>query len=1271
MAEVFKAKSFGVEGFEKVLVIKRILPALAESKAFVDMFVHEAKLAVRLSHANVVQVFDLGRVDRSGEPPSYFMAMEYVAGLDLATVLGRCRQAKRALPLGMAIFIAAEVAKGLDHAHRRRDEQGQPLGIVHRDVSPQNILLSWEGEVKVTDFGIAKARDNLDQRPDESTVRQLKGKHAYMSPEQARSEPVDARSDIFSLGVALYEMLAGVNPFRAPTPFETLRRVQACEFPPLELLRDDVPKSLGSLVARALAKHPSERFPDAARAYEELLAYLYQSSARFGAADLAEFLAAVREAETDDARAGESPANKLREETPVERPSSSSGLRSADPPTPSRPPIASAQWREASAMVLSMRTAGGPPEESARKAACELVARYGGVLLDGSSPFELATLFGLEGSDGRDSEHAARCARLAVRRLTAAGVTASAGVHVGRVLVGRDGAAVQDEHVSALLSQAQELARAADGRVAASPQTARSLRGLFAFEPLRGDAMVIGDERAAHETYGRFVGRREELGRIGRLMAAASKRKLQVVTLVGPEGVGKTRLLHEVGRRLSKGEFNVGFYVAACPPGGEAAPLSAITAMLHALCGVPAESPPERVRAVEPSLRALGLLDEEVSAVLAQLGLADTSRAGTHALRNAFSKALMRLAEDRVHAFAWDDAHAIDEASLEVLRLTAKRLPHARLTFLFAGRSDLAVPIATLGAREEVVLDVLPREDAERLLALRIGASELPPELSTFCTRLAGGHPLFLEELARDLLDARAVVVDGGTVRSITLDGELAVPRPLRAIIAGRVARLAPELLATLQLAAVVGEPIADDVLEGLADGGSASLDALEERGLLLRAPKSTRAFASPLLHDIILHGTPGDARRELHARIAAALEQTAAPRLDDHEARIAAHWAEAGERGRAASLYARSGARRLASRHFDSAADAALRALDLGARASLPVDEIVTILPTLSAALERTRIGRRAPDVLARALAYVETEGTPEHQIAARMEIASAYGAISLLDRALETLAPAHALASDGPLAARVWLVEAQLHALRGDFARVLTSVVRAEAGPLEPHLVGRALKLRAQSHGALGERDAAFAYLDQAAKALGDAFPEVERHKVRALTHYFVGDFAGTVTASVQATELAKAAGLTFEVAVNLHNMGDAFIRLGDNPHAYAVLSESLSACEQCGADRLASQNRVFLGYLDAVKGVPGGETQLRSGIAHAEERGYAWDVVNGRFLLGLLLEHDGHYAAACAELDACARHAEELQNRLIALDCRAALDRCERARADQRAT
>jgi len=154
MAELFKAKAHGVEGFEKILVIKRILPELSENPRFVDMFINEAKIAVTLSHANIVQVFDLGKTEGS-----YYIAMEYVAGMDLATLLSRARKAHRKTSPELAVFIISELAKGLDYAHRRRDAEMHALNIIHRDVSPQNVLLSWEGEIKLTDFGIAKARN--------------------------------------------------------------------------------------------------------------------------------------------------------------------------------------------------------------------------------------------------------------------------------------------------------------------------------------------------------------------------------------------------------------------------------------------------------------------------------------------------------------------------------------------------------------------------------------------------------------------------------------------------------------------------------------------------------------------------------------------------------------------------------------------------------------------------------------------------------------------------------------------------------------------------------------------------------------------------------------------------------------------------------------------------------------------------------------------------------------------------------------------------------
>src|SRR5687768_16231380 len=200
MAEVYRAKSHGVEGFEKVLVIKRILPELGENPQFVEMFINEAKIAVTLSHANIVQVFDLGRADES-----YFIAMEYVAGYDLATVLARGHRLGRPIPQELAVYVVSELAKGLDYAHRRRDAQLRPLNIVHRDVSPQNVLISFESEVKLTDFGIAKAA--LAVSSEENTeAGVLKGKYAYMSPEQARGEEVDSRTDMFALGVVLHEL---------------------------------------------------------------------------------------------------------------------------------------------------------------------------------------------------------------------------------------------------------------------------------------------------------------------------------------------------------------------------------------------------------------------------------------------------------------------------------------------------------------------------------------------------------------------------------------------------------------------------------------------------------------------------------------------------------------------------------------------------------------------------------------------------------------------------------------------------------------------------------------------------------------------------------------------------------------------------------------------------------------------------------------------------------------------------------------------------------
>src|SRR2546425_1790066 len=200
MAEVFAAKAFGVEGFERLLAIKQILPTMGEDPEFISMFVDEARIAVQLAHANIVQVLELGKHEES-----LYIAMEYVSGRDLRQLMERFRKRQEAMPLPQVCLIVAEVCEALDHAHRKRDAQGRALGIVHRDVSPQNVLVSFEGEVKLIDFGIAKAESRLQKT--QSGI--LKGKFSYMSPEQVKGDAVDGRSDVFACGILLWELVCG------------------------------------------------------------------------------------------------------------------------------------------------------------------------------------------------------------------------------------------------------------------------------------------------------------------------------------------------------------------------------------------------------------------------------------------------------------------------------------------------------------------------------------------------------------------------------------------------------------------------------------------------------------------------------------------------------------------------------------------------------------------------------------------------------------------------------------------------------------------------------------------------------------------------------------------------------------------------------------------------------------------------------------------------------------------------------------------------------
>src|SRR5687767_9558280 len=316
MAEVFRAKAYGVEGFERLVAVKKILPNIAEDNEFITMFVDEAKIASQLTNAHIAQIYELGEVDGS-----YFIALEHIHGRDLRAIFERCRQTGAPMPVAQACWIIMKMCEGLDYAHSKRDAQGRDLNLVHRDVSPQNILVSFEGEIKIIDFGIAKAAGKVGK----TQAGILKGKFGYMSPEQVRGLPIDRRSDIFSAGIVLYELLTNERLFVGESDFSTLEKVRNVEILPPSTYNRKIPDELERIVLKALAKDVEDRYQNAIDLHDELQAFVYTAGEFYSRKDLAGWMKRTFAKEIDEETAKLESYRQLK--PPTEPP----------PPTPSKP----------------------------------------------------------------------------------------------------------------------------------------------------------------------------------------------------------------------------------------------------------------------------------------------------------------------------------------------------------------------------------------------------------------------------------------------------------------------------------------------------------------------------------------------------------------------------------------------------------------------------------------------------------------------------------------------------------------------------------------------------------------------------------------------------------------------------------------------------------------------------------------------------------------------------------------------------------------------
>ncbi|MDB4985848.1 MAG: Serine/threonine protein kinase PrkC, regulator of stationary phase, partial [Myxococcaceae bacterium] len=909
MGEVWKARSHGVEGFEKILVIKRIQPGLSDNEPFVELFIDEAKTAVMLTHANIAQVFDLGMADGT-----YFIAMEYVRGPDLGFVLAWCKAQRVPLPQELAIFIVSELAKGLDYAHRRRSTELVPLGIVHRGISPENVLLSYEGEVKLTDFGMARAREAVP-----ALAEVPPAKYAYLAPEQIRDEDLDARADVYALGVLLFEALIGSRVLDHESAQATFARTVASEPMPLERLDASVPSALRAVIERATAVRREDRYANAGELYEQLIELLYESGRRVSALDLARWLETIEVVSEDESATQQMHFSGLEQIFGEQQPAPGTNTE------PDAQPLLDAEldaftfaddggaifpprseWREVSVLLVS---ADRPLELAA------FAPRFGGELLTEGK--ESLLVFGLGEADGRDAHAAARCA-LRLARVHGRELLRSV-VHSGRLLLDSDGKSTHEASREALRGEAQRwLRRAKKGDLIATPSASSLLRDRFDLsDELPSGARTIGRERRPDEGVGKFIGRRDELRTIGELFALANKGELRVLGIQGEAGMGKSRLVVEIERRLRHAGHDVGMYVASCSPQGRSIPFFAAQELVRAVLGAEDLESPTRLSEQIDRLRMLGLSNEQRDAIARLVGVhvgSSSPSTSTVKLEQALVRVAYKLAQDRLTVFVIDGAEFMDTASRELtIKLIGMPSP-ARVIVIFASRTVASGPWTALSNFTSLLLGPLADEEVARLVRHRLSASEVHGDLVREVILKTGGNPLFVEELLVAMREQGSVKLEHGVARLVPGTGQLELPRTLRGLVASRVGKLPAAHRLILQLAVTFGPRFSPELLARASELDERTvrqaLALLAERDIVRAVNPSEHAFAHDLVREVLYGAIPLDERPSLHAAVAGAIETLLPDELEAAVERLAYHYREAGQWERAVHFLVRAAER-------------------------------------------------------------------------------------------------------------------------------------------------------------------------------------------------------------------------------------------------------------------------------------------------------------------------------------------------------------------------
>ena len=1085
MGVIYRARDTRLQ---RPVALKCLPTALNADPRAKSRFLQEARAAAALDHKNVCTIHEIGET-RDGQ---LFIAMPFYAGETVADRLVRGR-----LPLLEAISIARQIAQGLAHAHDR--------GIIHRDIKPANVMLTSEGGIKILDFGIAKLEGQGFTR-----TGGVVGTLPYMSPERLRRDEVDARTDIWSLGVLLYEMLAGRRPFDEPDDHAMREAIAFAQPVSLSVIRPEIPHTLSRLVTDALAKHPDDR-PASAGVFAAALDGLHDQ------------LAIDHPVDQSDDRWQQGDVNTRADTAQV---------------------LPEGERRQTTIVVANLsgyaelieRCAPQEVDEVIRRLkrdAWAIAERHGGTINEFSEE-RIVLLFGVPVSQ---EDHCARATRTALdlramvrqwrhARPAARHLALHTAIDSGESAVQRLDASLVRYRIAGrpVRRAAQLCAHAQTDEIILSPEAEKAISREFVLTrsaplSLADDTeqmvpfVVVADSQQDRLDQMRdrvdltaFTGREAELAAVAEAFAEAKAGRGRLVTISGEPGLGKSRLLLEFRRTIDAAAVTT--LIGRCSSYGQATPYMPF---VHGL---------QQLLHLEPSQRAQWT-DAYVAARITQTGsdlehflpyylrllsvASDTYRAPapatTDQARVIIQEALVGLfvaaASHRPVVLLLEDWHWVDAGSHETLKRLVDLLPEHRLFVLMTTRSAPGTDLQHGDAHRSLTLRPLAAGPSSAMLHAVLGAVDVPAELIARVHERTGGNPFFLEEIAHSLIEAGTVRVDGGRARVVGALDTLHMPATVQAVIRARLDRLDLEVRQVLRAASVVGRDFTREILVRVMaapEQVGQALETLTAAGIIRQTavlPEPTYTFRHALSHEAAYAGLLEHQRADLHARVGKAIEELYAGHLADRLDRLAQHFSLA--------------------EHWPKAVDYALQA----AARTEGLQQFVDALRLL----ERTREWASLLDA-------PDRHGVVAEILFRQERVCDALGLRERQRQTLEELVALLESVDDRARLAEAALRMGELHALLREFDRAEQALERS-------------LQLRRTIGDTLGER----------ASLRGFGFLRWSQMR-----------YADALAYNEAALQIDRQHGRLAAIVGDLHNLGSVYTVLGDLEHARACFEEAL---------------------------------------------------------------------------------------------------------------